>query len=193
MQNSLHNRTSRLSALPSMAQQFMKYSLPLMLAALFAIAPQVRASDAATDTVANQKETIYRINTLQRDLSSIRQQTLKAHPELTAQAKAFELAYHQKAEQVGYNPDEFIAKAKELQTALRNDKLSEEERSSMIRDFAAAKQAMADKREAIIADKALTEMQDKLMADTYAAMKEFDPKTESLTKELNELLHTLDK
>ncbi|MDV5169045.1 hypothetical protein [Photobacterium rosenbergii] len=169
----------------------MKYALPLMLVTLFAFSPASKASDAATDTVANQKEVTHRINAIQRDLTSIRQQTLQANPELIEQAKAFEAAYKEKAKEIGYNPDEFVSQAQEIQDKVRNAETSEEEREALIKEFAAAKRQLAEQRESILADEKLMAMQEKLQADTFAAMKSTNPETETLIQELNSLLESL--
>ncbi|PSW21328.1 hypothetical protein C9I98_05150 [Photobacterium sanctipauli] len=187
----MQNTQARVAQPSSLAVKFAKYSLPLMLVAMFALAPKANASDAATETVANQQETTHRINSIQRDLTSIRQQTLQSNPDLVEQAKAFETAYQKKAEEIGYDPNAFITKAQEIQTKVRDEATSEEERSKLIQEFADAKKAMAMQRESILADEELMAMQEKLQKDTFAAMKEQNPDTEKLVTELNELLTSL--
>ncbi|AJR08937.1 hypothetical protein C9J03_06135 [Photobacterium gaetbulicola] len=187
----MHNSKTRTQQQANTVLNLMKYALPLMLVTLFAFSPASKASDAATDTVANQKEVTHRINAIQRDLASIRQQTLQANPELIEQAKAFETAYQAKAKEIGYNPDEFINQAQEIQDKVRNAETSEEEREALIKEFAAAKRQLAEQRESLLADESLMAMQEKLQSDTYAAMKAFDPKTERLVDELNTLLESL--
>ena len=187
MQNSqtlIHQR-------PTSLLHSVKYALPLLLMTLFAFSPITKASDVATDSVASQKEITYRINAIQRDLTSIRQQTLQANPALVEQAKAFEAAYQQKAEEIGYDPEEFITKAKAIQDQVRNVETSEEERENLIREFAAAKRQLAGQREQILADQSLMAMQEKLQADTFAAMKTLNPETQALIEELNKLLATI--
>ncbi|PSU34313.1 hypothetical protein [Photobacterium lutimaris] len=176
---------------PNSVLNLLKYALPLMLVTMFAFSPASKASDVATDTVANQKEATYRINAIQRDLTSIRQQTLQSNPGLVEQAKAFEAAYQEKAKEVGYNPDEFISQAQEIQNKVRNAETSEEEREALIKEFAAAKRQLAEQRESILSDATLMAMQEKLQADTFAAMKTSNPETENLMKELNTLLESL--
>ncbi|MCQ1058485.1 hypothetical protein ACQKPX_02555 [Photobacterium sp. DNB23_23_1] len=187
----MQNSKTRTQQQPNSVLNIVKYALPLMLVTMFAFNPAAKASDAATDTIASQKEVTHRINAIQRDLTSIRQQTLQSNPELVEQAKAFEAAYQEKAEEVGYNPDEFISQAQDIQDKVRNAETSEEEREALIKEFAAAKRQLAEQRESILSDETLMAMQEKLQADTFAAMNTNNPETETLMKELNTLLESL--
>ncbi|MGF1681856.1 hypothetical protein [Photobacterium minamisatsumaniensis] len=187
----MQNTKTRLAQSPNLARTFAKYSLPLMFLAMFSLAPKVNASDVATETVASQQEATQRINAIQRDLTSIRQQTMQSNPELVEQAKAFEQAYQKKADEIGYDPNTFIEKAQEIQVKVRDEATSEEERSALIKEFADAKKAMAMQRESILSDEELMGMQEKLQKDTFVAMKKNNADTETLIKELNTLIETL--
>ncbi|MBV1843595.1 hypothetical protein [Photobacterium ganghwense] len=190
MQNSL----TRTATFPALTRKAMKLSLPVMLAALFTLTQPVQASET-TDNVASQaaatKATTQRINAIQRDLTSIRQQALKANPELVEQAKAFESAYKEKAQEIGYNPEEFIAQAQELQVKIRDEGLSEQERSDLLHDFAKAKQTLAKQRQTLLEDESLMALQNELQNNTLTAMKNHNPKTEELVSELNQLIESL--
>lgn len=190
MQNSL----TRTATFPALTRKAMKLSLPVMLAALFTLTQPVQASET-TDNVASQaaatKATTQRINAIQRDLTSIRQQALKANPELVEQAKAFESAYKKKAQEIGYNPEEFIAQAQELQVKIRDEGLSEQERSDLLHDFAKAKQTLAKQRQTLLEDESLMALQNELQNNTLTAMKNHNPKTEELVSELNQLIESL--
>ncbi|MCW8327777.1 hypothetical protein MD588_03070 [Photobacterium sp. SDRW27] len=187
----MHNINSQVKQQPSLKNWFIKMSLPLALLSMMLLGPQANASGIATDSIANQKETVNRINAIQRDLTSIRQQTLQANPELAEQSKELEAKFQQKAEEVGYDPETFITKAQEIQEQVKDTSLSEEQRSELIKEFAAAKQKMAEQRQAIISDKELMAMQEKLQQETMVAMKAHDPKTEKLVEELNTLVETI--
>ena len=89
------------------------------------------------------------------------------------------------------HPDEFINQAQGIQDKVRNAETSEEERETLIKEFAAAKRQLAEQRESILSDEKLMAMQEKLQADTFAAMKTSNPETEELLKELNTLLESL--
>ncbi|MGF1723722.1 hypothetical protein [Photobacterium nomapromontoriensis] len=177
-----------------------KFSLPLLMAAVVTMAPHVQASNttttstpatsAASASITAHNQTAYRINAIQRDLTSIRQHALQTHPELVTQTKAFEAAYKKKATDVGYNPESFVNKAHELQSKVQDQALSEKERNALIKEFAAAKQELAKQRERILSDKQLIAMQTQLQNDTLAAMQAYDPKTETLITELAQLLKT---
>lgn len=190
MQNSL----TRTATFPALTRKAMKLSLPVMLAAFFTLTQPVQASET-TDNVASQaaatKATTQRINAIQRDLTSIRQQALKANPELVEQAKAFESAYKEKAQEIGYNPEEFIAQAQELQVKIRDEGLSEQERSDLLHEFAKAKQTLAKQRQTLLEDESLMALQNELQNNTLTAMKNHNPKTEELVSELNQLIESL--
>lgn len=170
---------------------FIKLSLPLLLLTAMVITPYSHASAVSADSSLAQRDTANRIHAIQRDLTSIRQQTLQANPELMAQSKQLEEKFQQKAEEVGYEPDKFITKAKEIQKQVQDKSLSTEERSELIKEFTDAKQELAEQRKAIIADKELMAMQDKLQQDTIMAMKAYDPNTEKLVEELNQLIKAI--
>lgn len=187
----MHNITTLKKQSPAMKSWFIKMSLPLVLLSMMLLAPQVNASNISADSLSTQKETVNRINAIQRDLTSIRQQTLQAKPELAQQAKELESEFQKKADEVGYEPEVFLAKAQEIQEQVKDTSISEEERSELIKEFAAAKQKMAEQRQAIIADKDLMAMQNKLQEDTLVAMKAQDPKTEQLVEELNTLVKAI--
>ncbi|MGF1716628.1 hypothetical protein L4D08_17325 [Photobacterium chitinilyticum] len=187
----MHNIETLMKQSPSMKSWFIKMSLPLVLLSMMLLAPQVNASNVTANSPSAQKETVNRINAIQRDLTSIRQQTLQENPELAEQAKQLEGEFKKKADEIGYEPEEFIAKAQEIQEQVKDASLSEEERSELITEFAAAKQKMAEQRQAIIADKELMAMQDQLQKDMLIAMKAQDPKTEQLVEELSSLVKAI--
>ncbi|MGF1760289.1 hypothetical protein L4D76_20650 [Photobacterium sagamiensis] len=187
----MHKLNTLVKPSPSMKSWFVKMSLPLVFLSMILLAPQVNASGIAADSIVAQRDTVNRINSIQRDLTSIRQQTLQANPDLAEQSKQLESKFQQKADEIGYAPEEFIAKAQEIQEQVQDTSLSEEKRSELIKEFTAAKQTMAEQRQAIMADKDLMGMQEKLQQDTFAAMKAQDPKTEQLVDELNNLIETI--
>jgi len=189
--SAMHTLNTLVKHSPSMKSWFVKMSLPLVFLSMILLAPQVDASGIAADSTAVQQDTVNRINSIQRDLTSIRQQTLQANPELAEQSKQLESKFQQKADEIGYAPEEFIAKAQEIQKQVQDASLSEEKRSELIKEFASAKQTMAEQRQAIMADKELMGMQEKLQQDTFTAMKAQDPKTEQLVEELNNLVETI--
>ncbi|GHA36175.1 hypothetical protein ACFFLZ_23075 [Photobacterium aphoticum] len=152
---------------------------------------QKAAQEKAKAEALAKKATIHKINAIQRDLTSIRQQALKQHPELVKQAKALETTYKQKAEEIGYNPDAFVAKAEALQKELRKTNMPEEERNKLVKEFAAAKQQLAHQRQVLISDPTLVSLQKSLQQDTIAAMKASDPKTEALLTELQQLIDSV--
>ncbi|WP_064603334.1 hypothetical protein [Photobacterium sp. J15] len=170
---------------------FIKMSLPLLFITAMVLAPFANASAISADASREQRDTVNRINAIQRDLTSIRQQTLQANPELITQSKELEAKFEQKAKEVGYEPDEFINKAQEIQELVKDSSLTEKERSELIKEFTAAKQKMAEQRQAIIADKELMTMQEQLQQDMMMAMQEQDPNTEKLVDELNRLIRTI--
>lgn len=187
----MHNISTRTQLLPATKNWFIKLSLPLLLLTAMVLAPYANASAVSADSNRAQRDTANRIHAIQRDLTSIRQQALQANPELMAQSKELEQKFQQKAEEVGYEPDKFIAKAKEIQEQVQSQTLSTEERGELIKEFAAAKKKMAEQRQAIIADKELMAMQGKLQQDTMVAMQAYDPNTKKLVEELNRLVETI--
>ena len=184
----MHTINTRTNHLPATKSWFITLSMPLLFLTAMLLTSHANASAVSADSSQVQRDAANRIHAIQRDLTSIRQLTLQANPELMAQAKELEEKFQQKAEEVGYEPDEFIAKAKEIQEQVQDPSLTTEERRQLIKEFAAAKQKMARQREAIIADKELMAMQDKLQQETMMAMQAYDPNTEKLVEELNKLI-----
>ncbi|MGF1687032.1 hypothetical protein L4C36_10090 [Photobacterium japonica] len=187
----------------SLLSTLTKYSLPILFAGALGAALPANANNTTAETVTPaptatelaqaqaKKAAVHKINAIQRDLTSIRQQALKSHPELVKQAKALETTYKQKAEDIGYNPDAFVAKAETLQEQLRATNMPEEERNALVKEFAAAKQQLAKQRQTLITDPTLVTLQQNLQHDTLAAMKASDPKTDELLNELKHLLETV--
>ncbi|WP_299015404.1 hypothetical protein [uncultured Photobacterium sp.] len=186
--NTISTRTLHQSA---SKHWFIKMSLPLLLLTAMILAPYANASAISADSSRAQRDTANRIHAIQRDLTSIRQQALQANPELIAQSKKLEEKFQQKAEEIGYEPGEFITKAQEIQQQVQDQSLSEKERSELIKEFTVAKQKMTQQRRAIIADKELMAMQDQLQQDMVMAMQAHDPKTEKLIDELNRLIEAI--
>ncbi len=92
----MHNIETLMKQSPSMKSWFIKMSLPLVLLSMMLLAPQVNASNVTANSPSAQKETVNRINAIQRDLTSIRQQTLQENPQLAEQAKQLEGEFQKK-------------------------------------------------------------------------------------------------
>ncbi|MEJ2763706.1 hypothetical protein VV869_06950 [Photobacterium sp. MCCC 1A19761] len=189
MTNTRSSIARSLSVKSSAQRWFISLSLPLVLLAMM-LTPQANAS-LANKTATPPKETVERINAIQRDLTSIRQQAMQSNPELAAQAKQLEQAFEQKAKDIGYDPEAFVTQAQEIQTKIQTEQLSKEERSELIQSFIDAKNKMAEQRQQMISDKQLMGMQEKLQQETLIAMKDQDPNTEALVKELNTLVEQI--
>lgn len=184
------SRIARSLSVKSSAQRwFISLSLPLVMLAMM-LTPQANAS-MANQQATPAKETVERINAIQRDLTSIRQQAMHSNPDLAAQAKQLDQAFEKKAKEIGYDPEAFVTQAQEIQTKIQTEALSEEERSELIQTFIAAKKKMAEQRQQLTSDKQLMGMQEKLQQETLVAMKDQDPKTEALVKELRTLVEQI--
>lgn len=146
------------------------------------------ASPVAADSYSEQQRIANQVGVIQQELAAIKQETLQANPDLRQQQLDFEKAFETKADQVGYDPDAFMAKAKEIQDELRSSETTQEQQAELIEEFGHAKSVLAKQREAIMSDTALMDQEEELRKATYTAMTKQDPKTKDLFGDLDQLL-----
>ncbi|MEZ8741639.1 hypothetical protein AB6E21_16525 [Photobacterium swingsii] len=168
--------------------RFVKSICTALLIAASAISLQATASPVSTDSYTEQQRIANKVGVIQQELAAIKQETLQANPKLRQQQLEFEKAFEAKAEQVGYDPDAFMAKAKEIQDELRAAGTTQEQQAKLIKEFSHAKSVLAKQRETIMSDEALMDKEEDLRKATYIAMTKHDPKTKELFGNLDQLL-----
>ncbi|MGF1692901.1 hypothetical protein [Photobacterium kagoshimensis] len=168
--------------------RFVKSISAALLIAASAISLHATASPVAADSYSEQQRIANKVGVIQQELAAIKQETLQANPDLRQQQLDFEKAFEAKAEKVGYDPDSFMAKAKEIQDELRSAETTQEQQAKLIKEFNHAKTVLAKQRETIMSDAALMDQEEDLRKATYTAMTKHDPKTKALFGSLDQLI-----
>ncbi|OAN17703.1 hypothetical protein A3K86_01935 [Photobacterium jeanii] len=172
-------------------RQFFKPLFAALTIAAFSIITTVHASPVSADSLIEQQRAANKVGEIQQELAAIKREALQANPELQKQQLEFERAFENKANQLGYDPDAFLVRAKEIQSEIRSADIKQEKQQALIKEFNDAKAELAEQRHAIMSDPELNKMESSLRLATINAMTKQDPKTKALFDDLDRLIQQM--
>jgi chromosome segregation ATPase len=123
---------------------------------------------------------------LQKHISQIQQDALKAHPELGKQEQALRDLVLEKMSSNGKNAKEDMDAIIKLEEKLRNSETPEGEREALMSDYQKKAVAFRNAQNEAMKNPDVQAAQKKLMDDIMTAMKEKDPQIEQLMQQLQQ-------
>lgn len=180
----------------SLKTKLLKLAAPVALACAFAAVPTMAMAKDAPTTVpmashqitAAQQQVASEIGKVQQELAAIRVKTLKANPQLITEMKAYETAFNNKVKALGYHPEKLIKRAQEIQVEATKKDISNDTRTSLVKEFTTIRTTLEKQQRSILNDPAISKQDKQVQDDVISAMKKQDSKTADLLKQLDKLV-----
>ncbi|HKK14575.1 MAG TPA: hypothetical protein VKA14_07940 [Gammaproteobacteria bacterium] len=132
------------------------------------------------------RETRGELMKARRKLESIREKTVKKHPELQKQQKAFRDLMIAQMKSKGHTPKKDVAEVRKLQQKLRSGKASDSDRRALMTKLQKKSQAFLQAQQEALQAPKVKKARKKLHDSLLAAMKQEDPSTEQLLQTMRE-------
>jgi len=177
----------------------------LAIAASLAVATPLQAQDAPqskstpqlksvpptmTPEQSKQMKEIQSLHTeymqLQKQLAQIQREALEAHPELKKQEQDLHDLVMAKMNSNGHNVKDEMTEINKLEEELKSTKTTDKERNSLMIEYQKKAMEFRNAQTQAMQNPDVKAAQQKLIDSVVSAMKEKDPKTEQLMKEMQQ-------
>ncbi|ABA56652.1 hypothetical protein [Nitrosococcus oceani] len=157
---------------------------------VFALPLHAESGEAPSLTPAQMQEfhkLQQKMRTVGQQLDEIRQETLKTTPKLQEQQEEYQSLLFKTMKEQGSDPDPALARMREIEGQVQNEDLPEDERKQFIMEYQQKDAQLQQASRDAMQDEKVRKMAESLSQDTVAAMREQDPKTEELLREMEQL------
>jgi hypothetical protein len=163
-----------------------------VVAALAAMALPVYAESAPSGGLTpDQMQEIQKLQqemqAVGQQLDAIQQATLEAKPELQEQQEQYRTMLIEAMQEQGADPEPLLDRMGEIQEQLRDEELDKEKRQQLINIYREKDMRLQQARQGAMQDEKVRKAAEELSQATLAAMREQDPKTEGLLREVEQL------
>jgi hypothetical protein len=163
-----------------------------VVAALAAMALPVYAESAPSggltpDQMQELQKLQQEMQTVGQQLDAIQQATLEAKPELQEQQEQYRTMLIEAMQEQGADPEPLLDRMGEIQEQLRDEELDKEKRQQLINIYREKDMRLQQARQGAMQDEKVRKAAEELSQATLAAMREQDPKTEGLLREVEQL------
>lgn len=165
-----------------------------LLAATLIASPSAWAGDPAGDEAKGAKapqpqqpNPQQQAMQIQQKLVQIQKATVEANPELAEQQQELQALIQEKMKANGHTPEKDMSRLKKIREQAQAEDMDKKERQSLAQEFQQTRQKLGNARREAMQDEEVQEKTEALQQDMIAAMKEQNPETEKLLKQMEAL------
>lgn len=161
---------------------------------LAALALSAHAQPAESQSLSLTPDQIQNLHKLQQkmqatgqQLNKIRQETMKAEPELQNQQKTYQSLLFKTMKEQGNDPDPVLTRMHEIEEQFQGQDLAEDKRQQLMIEYQQKNAQLRKAGQDAMQDKGVRQAAEDLSQATVVAMRKQDPKVETLLQEMDQL------
>lgn len=178
-------KTKRTTAIGILATA-MLFSAPLLAQEQEPTEPAEGAAQAQPDNGGALVDARLRMEELQTQLNTIRDEAVEENPELAERQNQLSERIMARMNEEGVEPDADMDRLREIAEELRGGELDQTEQAELAQEYRQTRQQLMEARQKVLSEEDIRRETTQLRDDLVDAMQDRDPETESLMNELQQ-------